>query len=224
MGKVAGYVRVSTQSQAQDGESLNTQLEQIKTFAKGKGWELVKVYKDKGISGSKAENRPGFMGMMKDAEQGQFQGIVFSRLSRFARNAGDFLHYSDKLKNCSVSIFSIKEGIDPTTNTGKLLMGLMALIAEWERESIREQMAVNKMARWASNRTFIGKPPFGYTWNKEKKRLEINDYEAGIYNRMISMYCDQGLSFKLIALRLKDEGIKCKQKPFRDKTLLFQRG
>ena len=73
-------------------------------FAKIKEWELIKVYEDRGVSGSKAENRPGFMDMMKDAQQGLFNGIIFSRLSRFARNAVDFLNYRDKLKDYGISI------------------------------------------------------------------------------------------------------------------------
>ena len=221
MKKVAGYIRVSTLGQAEEGESLNTQTEQIKSFAKGKGWKLTKIYEDRGISGSKAENRPGFMGMMKAAEQGQFDGIIFSRLSRFARNAGDFLHYRDKLKNYSASIFSIKENIDPTTNTGKLMMGLMALIAEWEREMIREQMDENKKVKWKNNTLFMGKPPYGYVWNKEKKALEINQAEKEIYLRIVDMYLNLGMSMKNIALKLKDEGIKCKKKYFSSATISY---
>ena len=219
--KIAGYVRVSTTSQAETGESLRTQIGEIKDFAKMKKWELSKIYEDRGLSGGKAESRPGFMSMIADAENKNFQGICFSRLSRFARNAGDFLFYSNRLKEYGVTLFSLKEGIDPSTNTGKLMMGLMALIAEWEKESIREQMATNKMARWSENRTFIGKPPFGYIWDKEKKKLEINPKEAKTYAKMISMYVDQGLSFKSIALALKEEGIRCKQKFFSSVTVSY---
>src|SRR5512135_3234072 len=87
--KAVGYIRVSTPGQAKDGESLNTQRIAITRFAKSKGWQLIKIYEDRGISGAKAESRPGFMEMMRDAEQKKFSGIVFSRFSRFARNASD---------------------------------------------------------------------------------------------------------------------------------------
>ena len=183
--KVAGYIRVSTLSQVATGESLSTQADEIKRFTENKGWELVETFEDKGLSGSKAENRPGFMKMIKDAERGLYDGIVFSRFSRFARNAGDFLNYQKRLKISNVQLFSIKEGIDPSTNPGKLMMGFMALIADWERENIREQMSENKIAKWADNRTFIGKPPFGYIWNQKTKQLEVNKEEEEIYHMFL---------------------------------------
>jgi len=219
--KVAGYVRVSTPFQAKKGESLKTQETEIKKFAKDKGWDLVKIYKDEGLSGSKAESRPGFMKMINDSSRDKFEGIIFSRLSRFARNAGDFLHFNDRLKDNGVSLISIKEGIDPTNKTGKLMMGLLALIAEWERETIREQMSENKMARWKDYRTFLGKPPFGYVWNKEKKKLEINEDEAETYKRVVDMYCNLGVSFKDIALKLREESIKCKKAYFSSTTISY---
>lgn len=218
--KVVGYIRVSTQAQAKDGESLTTQRNDIRQFVKHKkDWKLVNIYSDKGISGSKTENREGFMQMIKDAEDGGFQGIVFSRLSRFARNAGDFLRYSRQLKDKGIQLYSIKENIDPTSNTGNLMIGLLALIAEWERESIREQMSENKMGKWRENRTFIGKPPYGYIWNKKLKELQINKDEALIYKRIIDMYINLGISFHNIAAQLKEEGIKCKKKFFQSATI-----
>jgi site-specific DNA recombinase len=219
--KAAGYIRVSTAGQAKEGESLSTQTSNIKHFIEGKGWELINIYEDRGLSGSKAKTRPGFMNMMQAAKEKQFEGIVFSRLSRFARNAGDFLHYRDQLKENEILLFSIKEGIDPTTKTGKLMMGLIALIAEWERETIKEQMSENKMIKWTEHRTFIGKPPFGYIWNKEAGKLEINEGEAETYKRIVSMYCDLGMSFKAIALKLKEEGIRCKKAFFSSITISY---
>lgn len=88
--KVAGYIRVSTPSQAEEGESLSTQTDQIAQFVKMKGWQLIRRYEDRGLSGAKADTRPGFMAMIEDARRGMFQGVVFSRLSRFARSASDF--------------------------------------------------------------------------------------------------------------------------------------
>jgi DNA invertase Pin-like site-specific DNA recombinase len=68
--KVAGYIRVSTQAQAQEGESLKTQKKQISDFINSKeGWELVKIYSDKGRSGSTVEGRPAFNQMMASAEE-----------------------------------------------------------------------------------------------------------------------------------------------------------
>lgn len=212
--KVAGYIRVSTPVQAQEGESLSTQSDQITQFMKLKGWKLIKQYEDRGLSGAKADTRPGFMQMIEDARKGAFQGIVFSRLSRFARSASDFLKYQKELKAQGISLFSIKEGIDPSTKMGEFAMKLMSLFAEWERETLTEQMYENKMIRWRDGRTFIGKPPYGYVWNQETKKLEVNPKEADIYREIVKMYTGLSLSMKDIAIKLGDRGLKAKRKPF----------
>ena len=116
--RAVGYIRVSTRDQAEKGESLKTQEKQIKDFAQLKNWQLVKIYRDEGLSGFKAENRPGFQQMITHGKDGQFTGIVFTKLSRFARRLSDFLKYRDELKESGVELFSIKEGVDPTTKTG----------------------------------------------------------------------------------------------------------
>ncbi|HBC89448.1 MAG TPA: hypothetical protein DCZ94_21125 [Lentisphaeria bacterium] len=219
--KVAGYIRVSTQEQVREGESLTTQKDEICRYVKQKGWELVKIYADEGKSGSKVEHRHGFLEMINDGKKKHFEGIIFTRLSRFARNARDYLTYQELLKEYGIRLFSIHEGIDPTTNTGKLMMGLMALIAEWEREAIREQMAENKMSKWGDHRTFIGHPPYGYKWNKETSKLEINPKQAEIYKRMVNMYLNLGMSLRSIAVKLKEDGVLCKKRPFSSITVSY---
>jgi len=217
--KAVGYIRVSTAMQASEGESLTTQRNQIQEFVKGKGWALEKVYADEGISGAKIENRTQFQQMIEDAKQNKFDVIVFSKLSRFARNAREYLNISYELEKHSVLIASIKENIDPTTKTGKMIAGILALFAEWEHETIKEQMQENKVAKWKERRCFIGQPPFGYIYNKEKGKLEVNEREAKIYKRIVNMYVDKGMSYKDIQIQLNKEGVKCKRKPFSSATL-----
>jgi site-specific DNA recombinase len=221
ISKAAGYCRVSTQNQADEGESLSTQKRQIEAHAEAKGWELVKVYEDAGISGSKAENRPALNELMADCKtNGGFQHVIITKLSRLARNTRDFLSISHELKARGTNIVSIAENIDPSTHTGELMLTLLAAIATWEREAIREQMMENKMARWADHRCFIGKPPFGYRWNKESKKLEIDEREAEIYHRIVKMYVHQGVSSYDIAIQLRKEGIRCKKAYFTFTSIL----
>ncbi|MFO7923975.1 MAG: recombinase family protein [Bacteroidales bacterium] len=134
-------------------------------------------------------------------------------------NAREFQNMAYELEQKDVQLASIKENIDPTTRTGKMIAGILALFAEWEHETIREQMQENKMVRWRENRSFMGKLPFGYRWNKEKKEIEINEKEAEIYRRIVAMYVDQGMSYQMITQQLKNEGVKCKKVPFSENTL-----
>jgi site-specific DNA recombinase len=210
--RAVGYIRVSTQAQAKEGESLKTQEKQISDFIKNKkGWESVKIYSDKARSGSTDVGRSQFQQMIQRAKKGEFQGIVFSRLSRFARNAGDFLHHRDMLRESGVELFSVKENIDPTTPSGKLMMGLMAIIAEWEREMMAEQMGENKMALWREGKINMGQPPLGYDWDRKERELVIVPEEKEIYLKMVDLYLNQGLPMKDITLKLTEEGVRGKR-------------
>ena len=75
-------------------------------------------------------------------------------------------------------------------------------------------MLGNRTARWKRGGAFVGKVPFGYTWNKERKRVEVNPQEAETYRRIVAMYVNEGMSYLDVALRLKREGVKCKKSFF----------
>jgi site-specific DNA recombinase len=219
--KAAGYVRVSTAIQAEEGESLATQRQQIEDFIKQKNWQLTNIYADEGATGTKVEYRPYFQRMITDAKEKKFDVIVFTKFSRFARNARDYQNYSFELKKYDVNLACVKENIDPTTHTGKMIAGILALFAEWEHETIREQMYENKMIKWRDHRTFLGKPPFGYSWNKEKKRLEVVPNERDIYLEVVKMYCEKRMAMRDIAIELNSRGLKCKRKVWNSATISY---
>ena len=86
MTKAAPYLRVSTNGQI-DGESLNTQRIQIQDYCASRGWELVKVYEDAGISGAK-DDRPALQALLSAVKAGEIDAVVVRDLSRFGRSAG----------------------------------------------------------------------------------------------------------------------------------------
>jgi site-specific DNA recombinase len=219
--KAAGYTRTSTPTQAKKGESLRTQRDAIEKYATDKGWDLTEIYEDAGISGAKSD-RPELLRLLEDARQNRFESLIIHRLSRFGRNARDLLNNYHALKDLDIETHFIKENIDSSTPTGRLLFTIMAAIAEMEREIIEDQMAENKMIKWKEKRTFLGKTSFGYKWNKETKELEIIPEEAKIFKKIISLYLDEGLSLKDITIRLTREGILGNSgKPFRANTLSY---
>jgi site-specific DNA recombinase len=131
------------------------------------------------------------------------------------------MNLSYELEKHGISLVSIKENIDPTTSSGKMMAGILALFAEWEHETIKEQMHENKMARWKEQRTFIGRPPYAYCWNKEKKQLEINKEEAKVYHLLVEMYLEQKMSFQDMCIKLKKIGIKGKRADWSSTTISY---
>jgi site-specific DNA recombinase len=90
MTKAAAYVRVSTNGQKIDGESLNTQRSTIQNYCDTRNWELVNVHEDAGISGIK-DDRPALQSLLSAARTGEIEVVVVRDLSRFGRSARDLL-------------------------------------------------------------------------------------------------------------------------------------
>jgi len=220
--RAAGYVRVSTPIQAKEGESLSTQRKAIEKYCKSKeGIELVEIYADEGISGAVTEKRHGLLRLLEDARAKRFDCLIIHRLSRFGRNARELLNNVEELNKNGVKLISLKEDIDFDNSYGRALLAMLAAIAQLERDIINEQMNENKIARWKRGDTFIGKPPYGYMWNKDKKVLEINPEESDIYKRIVNMYIYEGMSYRDITIKLKEEGIICKRAPFSNVTIQY---
>lgn len=103
--KVAAYARVSTDSDEQE-DSFERQVEYYTRYISANpNWDLVKVYSDPGISGTRAEKRPGFQEMIKDCHDGKIDRILVKSIARFARNTVDALKYIRELKELGISIY-----------------------------------------------------------------------------------------------------------------------
>jgi site-specific DNA recombinase len=208
MQRAAGYVRVSTPGQAAEGESQKTQDSELRRYCRANEIELVNIHADEGISGADIQNRPALLELLEHAREGRFQLLIVHRLSRLARNARQLLEIVETLNSYGVRLVSIKENLDFASPVGKALLTMLAAVSELEKETIREQMAENKMVRWREGRAFLGRPSFGYRRNRETKSIEVVPKEAEIYTQIVDWYLDEGLSFLNIALRLKDRGIR----------------
>ncbi len=206
--RVAGYIRVSTVVQATEGESLDVQKKQIEAHCKAKNWSLIKIYEDAGVSGSKAEKRQAFMNMSRDAKKREFDIVLFTKLSRFARNARDYYNYQHDFEEHGIALVSIKENIDPTSHNGRLMAGIFALLADWEREMIREQMTENKMVKWRDKRMFTGHAPYGYYWDKKACEFKENKDESKVLKLVFNWYTKLGFSMRDIVQELHKEGYR----------------
>ena len=186
---------------------------QIQDYCASRGWKLVKVYEDAGISGTK-DDRPALQSLLSAAKTGEIDAVIVRDLSRFGRSARDLLNNIQTLKDCSVTFISIKEGIDGSGPYGQFMLTILAAIAELEMEMIGSRMKENRLARWRDKRIFCGKPPYGYGWNTKEKRIEIVPDQGEIYSRVVREYLDLGRSLNDISIDLNAEGVSDPQRWF----------
>jgi len=136
--RVAGYARVSTDSDEQF-TSYEAQIDYYTQYIKNRAdWEFVKVYTDEGISGTNTKRRVGFNTMIKDALDGKIDLIVTKSISRFARNTVDMLSTIRKLKEHGVEVFFEKENIYTFDSSGEVMLTILSSIAGRESLHFRE--------------------------------------------------------------------------------------
>lgn len=207
--KVYVYTRVSTTSQV-DGYSLDAQMEKMKAYANFQNMKIVKEYSDEGISGKNIENRSQFKQMLKDIEAKK-DGVSFVlvfKLSRFGRNAADTLASLQMMQDYGVNLISVEEGLDSSEETGKLMISIMAAMAEMERENILVQSMAGRRQKATEGGWNGGFAPYGYQLINGK--IEIVEEEAEIVKRIFHMFVEDGLGAVGVSKRLNAEGIKKK--------------
>jgi len=134
MKRAALYARVSTPDQ-----HLETQLYDLRKLAAQRGFEVVREYCDRGISGSKTK-RPGLDSLMADGRRGEFSVVLVAAFDRIARSTKNFLEIVDELNSLSVEFVSAREAIDTSGPMGRMFLTMVGSIAELERSLIVERI------------------------------------------------------------------------------------
>jgi site-specific DNA recombinase len=173
--RAIGYVRVSTESQAADGVSLDAQQARIAAWCVANGAELAGVHIDAGISGGRADNRPGLQEALDDVCSGGGVLVVYS-LSRLARSTRDTIAIAERLDKAGADLASLSERIDTTTAAGKMLFRLLAVLAEFERDLISER-TLGAMSYKRSMGERIGTIPLGFVLAEDGRTLHPDDAE-----------------------------------------------
>ena len=130
------YVRVST-----DQQTVENQIAELSQVAERRGWQVVEVYKDAGISGAKGrDQRPGLDAMLKDASRRKFDVVMAWAIDRLGRSLIDLLRTIEHLNDVGVDLYLDQQSLDTTTPTGKLLFQVTGAFAEFERAMIRQRV------------------------------------------------------------------------------------
>lgn len=152
--RVALYVRHSTANQTSD-----SQLQDLSTIAKNRNWQIVEVFEDAGLSGSKGrDERQGLDAMLKAASRGEFEILACFSIDRLGRSLQHLITTVNDLHACGIEIFFSQQNIDTTTPSGKLIFNVFASFAAFEKEMIRNRVIAGiDLAKRKGVR--LGRPP-----------------------------------------------------------------
>jgi len=148
------YARVSTTDKDQNPE---VQLSEMREFGKRRDWTLTE-FSDK-MSGTKSQ-RPQFQEMLRQIRQGKCDVVVVFRLNRFARSTRELVNWLDEFSALNVDFVSLHESIDTSTPQGRLLYRIMASLAEFEVDIIRENVRAGLQHARNRGKT-LGRPRLG---------------------------------------------------------------
>src|SRR6267378_7113435 len=132
--RVAVYGRVSTAEQ-----NAAMQIEELRAYCGRRQWDIVEEFIDAGVSGSK-ESRPALNRLLVDAQRRKFDAVLVYRYDRFARSLRQLVNALTEFDALGIHFISLHEGVDTSTPNGRLVFGIFASIAEFERELIRDRV------------------------------------------------------------------------------------
>jgi site-specific DNA recombinase len=198
------YVRVSTDEQARDGESLADQRQRIETYANVRGW-TVRGFQDAGESG-KSLKRPAMEELLGLITSGAVERVVVTRLDRLTRNVGDLQELLERFARKNVALVVLDafgEHIDTATATGRMLLSIVTVMAQWERETSVERVT-GALAHRRRNHRLYGSVPFGYRC--EHGMLIQHEIEQAII-RDVQRLRGEGWSYHALARELNQRRV-----------------
>ena len=175
MKRVIGYIRVSTDKQAESGLSMEAQAEKVRSYCALYDLDLITIIEDSGAS-AKNLNRTGINTLKAMVAAGEVDGVVVAKLDRLTRNMKD-LHTLLEDVFSVVELHSVAEKVDTSSAAGRLVLNVLMSVAEWEREAIGERTAAALKVK-ADRGEALGKAPFGRRW--EGGQLVDDEREQGI--------------------------------------------
>ncbi|MCF8194751.1 MAG: recombinase family protein [Polynucleobacter sp.] len=153
MKRVVIYARVST-----DKQQTSNQVLVLKEIAERAGYNIIQIYEDKGISGSKGrEDRPALNQMMKDATHRKFDMVMCWSIDRLGRSISHLIEIMNELNGLKIDMFFSQQSIDTTQSSGRILFSIMGAIGEFEKSLIKERVLAG-LDRARKNGIKLGRP------------------------------------------------------------------
>lgn len=220
--KIAGYIRVSTDEQAEKGNSLFEQQDRLISYCKAMGWPEPTFYEDDGYS-AKDLRRPALTRLLDDVKTKGYTLLLTTKLDRLSRRLFDILSVIEYLGKYNCNYASASEPFDTNSPAGRMTLQMLGMIAEFERERISERVRDNMKSIAKRGDKVISRPCLGY--DIKDGAYVINVAEALDVQKM-GEWLAQGMGSRDVAKRANAMGIRTKSgKMWTDKTVrdLFRR-
>jgi len=157
-GLVVGYVRVSTERQATEGQSISAQEGRIRAYASASGLTVDRIYIENGASG-KDTNRPSLARLLDDLDQ--IAVVMVYKFDRISRSVVDLYSLLERFQSAGIAFKSVSEGVDTGTAVGKFMLNVLAGLAQMERELIGERTR-DTLAHKKEKGEHCGRVPYGF--------------------------------------------------------------
>ena len=151
--KVALYCRVSTSTKDQTTEN---QLRELTAYCDRMDYEVTKIYEDQISSAKTREKRPAYNQLCKDAFLKKFDLVIAWDVSRFGRSLKEFVSFLADMEDKGIGVVAVKNGLDTSSSTGKMMMKMIGVMEEWNREMLVERTK-SGLARTRANGTKLGR-------------------------------------------------------------------
>lgn len=186
---VAMYLRVSTKDQFENGYGIDDQESQCRKYINlYYPDECIKVYKEEGKS-AKDLNRPKMQEMLYELTTGKIKVIVAFKLDRLTRNVSDTYQLISKVMEKDCVLVAVMDRLDISSANGRMLVGMLSIISQWEREVISERTIAAMIEIAREGKYPLPKCPFGWTKDKDL-HLYVKKESAAIINAMADYYLE----------------------------------
>ena len=201
--KAVGYVRVSTEKQADFGVSLDAQTEKVRAISTVQGAELTEIIVDAGES-AKTLKRSGMTRLLSLVDCGAVNVVIVAKLDRLTRSVKDLANLLEMFNRRGVSLVSVAESLDTGSAAGRLVLNIMVSVSQWEREAIGERTRDAMRHKKALGQR-VGTVRYGYRVSNEGKKLEPDVREQTIIEQVRSLN-ESGHTTRRIAAALNRQG------------------
>jgi site-specific DNA recombinase len=207
--RVALYARVSTEMQAEEGFSIEAQLNEMRAYAAQRGWKVVAEFVDAGISGSTMD-RPGLRALLEAAQARQFDVVLVHELSRLSRSVFDTFEIFEQLGRAQVGFASVREQqFDLSQPHGRFFLTMIASINQYYLDMLRLHTQKSKRERARQGLYNASVAPYGYRHVGDARTPpEVVEEEAKVVRRVFEMYATGRYTCRQIAEVLNGEGYR----------------